>query len=99
MYLWIRRAFNCHLTGQAHTPDVFPSVNLLPTFNTMAMFVVEPGKSFHSVQASQVSLVIFSLVVCTVFILPDSAPLSLPPLSLRPICSISRKSCAPTSLV
>ncbi|GAX82106.1 hypothetical protein CEUSTIGMA_g9534.t1 [Chlamydomonas eustigma] len=36
--------------GEPHTPDVFPTVNLLPTFNTMAVFTVQPGKSFHAVQ-------------------------------------------------
>ena len=38
------------LAGQPHTPDVFPTVNLLPTFNTMAAFTVQPGQSFHAVQ-------------------------------------------------
>lgn len=36
--------------GKPHTPAVFPTVNHLPTFNTMAMFTVMPGKSFHAVQ-------------------------------------------------
>jgi hypothetical protein len=29
---------------------VIPTVSHLPAWNTMAMFVVQPGKSFHSVQ-------------------------------------------------
>uniref|UniRef100_A0A7R9YSB2 Fe2OG dioxygenase domain-containing protein n=1 Tax=Chlamydomonas euryale TaxID=1486919 RepID=A0A7R9YSB2_9CHLO len=36
--------------GVAHTPAVDPTVSHLPEFNTMAMFTVMPGKSFHSVQ-------------------------------------------------
>jgi Rps23 Pro-64 3,4-dihydroxylase Tpa1-like proline 4-hydroxylase len=40
----------CCCTGQAHTPDVIPTVSHLPAWNTMAMFVVQPGRSFHSVQ-------------------------------------------------
>ncbi len=35
---------------QKHTPTVHPTVLHLPTFNTMAMFTVLPGKSFHAVQ-------------------------------------------------
>jgi len=31
-------------------PEVIPSNQILPIFNTMAIFEVEPGKSFHSVQ-------------------------------------------------
>mmetsp|Transcript_18417 Transcript_18417/g.22548 ORF Transcript_18417/g.22548 Transcript_18417/m.22548 type:complete len:584 (-) Transcript_18417:111-1862(-) len=31
-------------------PGVIPVKTILPTFNCMAYFVVEPGKSFHSVQ-------------------------------------------------
>jgi hypothetical protein len=36
--------------GKPHTPDVIPTTSHLPLWNTMAMFVVQPGKSFHSVQ-------------------------------------------------
>lgn len=38
------------LAGKPHTPAVVPSMSHLPSWNTMAMFVVQPGKSFHSVQ-------------------------------------------------
>lgn len=31
-------------------PKAIPSKSILPTFNTMAYFVVDPGNSFHSVQ-------------------------------------------------
>lgn len=31
-------------------PDTVPMKTILPTFNSMAYFVVEPGESFHSVQ-------------------------------------------------
>jgi Rps23 Pro-64 3,4-dihydroxylase Tpa1-like proline 4-hydroxylase len=31
-------------------PKPIPSKRILPTFNTMAYFVVDPGNSFHSVQ-------------------------------------------------
>mmetsp|Transcript_31041 Transcript_31041/g.68891 ORF Transcript_31041/g.68891 Transcript_31041/m.68891 type:complete len:719 (-) Transcript_31041:853-3009(-) len=36
--------------GQNHIPEVFPTVCHLPQFNTMGMFTVLPGKSFHAVQ-------------------------------------------------
>ncbi|KAF5842957.1 Oxoglutarate and iron-dependent oxygenase degradation C-term-domain-containing protein [Dunaliella salina] len=36
--------------GSHHTPAVHPSVCHLPTFNTMVMFTVLPGRSFHAVQ-------------------------------------------------
>jgi hypothetical protein len=36
--------------GKPHTPDVAPTTSHLPTWNSMAMFVVQPGRSFHSVQ-------------------------------------------------
>jgi hypothetical protein len=36
--------------GKPHTPDVSPTTSHLPTWNSMAMFVVQPGRSFHSVQ-------------------------------------------------
>eukprot|EP00201_Polytomella_parva_P018149 CAMPEP_0175071454 /NCGR_PEP_ID=MMETSP0052_2-20121109/19253_1 /TAXON_ID=51329 ORGANISM="Polytomella parva, Strain SAG 63-3" /NCGR_SAMPLE_ID=MMETSP0052_2 /ASSEMBLY_ACC=CAM_ASM_000194 /LENGTH=546 /DNA_ID=CAMNT_0016338629 /DNA_START=56 /DNA_END=1693 /DNA_ORIENTATION=+ len=36
--------------GQQYVPDVVPSLSHLPIFNTMAMFTVLPGYSFHSVQ-------------------------------------------------
>ncbi|KAG1656705.1 hypothetical protein FOA52_006489 [Chlamydomonas sp. UWO 241] len=42
--------------GVGHTPAVHPSVSLLPTFNSMAMFTVQPGKSFHSVQTTLLAL-------------------------------------------
>lgn len=32
------------------TPALYPSARLLPTWNTMALFCVAPGVSFHSVQ-------------------------------------------------
>ncbi len=31
-------------------PDVTPSERMLPHWNSMAMFTVQPGRSFHSVQ-------------------------------------------------
>jgi Rps23 Pro-64 3,4-dihydroxylase Tpa1-like proline 4-hydroxylase len=31
-------------------PQVFPSLNILPKFNSMAIFAVQPGRSYHSVQ-------------------------------------------------
>ncbi|KAF8060096.1 Ogd [Scenedesmus sp. PABB004] len=36
--------------GKPHTPDVTPTTSLLPHWNSMALFVVQPGRSFHSVQ-------------------------------------------------
>ncbi|GIM01673.1 hypothetical protein Vretimale_6471 [Volvox reticuliferus] len=36
--------------GQEHTPAPDPTVVHLPSFNTMAMFTVAPGRSFHAVQ-------------------------------------------------
>lgn len=36
--------------SQKSVPRVFPSKTILPTFNTMAFFQVQPGVSFHSVQ-------------------------------------------------
>jgi Rps23 Pro-64 3,4-dihydroxylase Tpa1-like proline 4-hydroxylase len=36
--------------GAPHTPDVAPTTSHLPVWNSMAMFVVQPGRSFHSVQ-------------------------------------------------
>jgi Rps23 Pro-64 3,4-dihydroxylase Tpa1-like proline 4-hydroxylase len=36
--------------GQPGTPDVIPTTSLLPLWNTLALFTVQPGKSFHSVQ-------------------------------------------------
>ncbi|GFR40250.1 hypothetical protein Agub_g822 [Astrephomene gubernaculifera] len=36
--------------GQEHTPAPDPTLAHLPSFNTMAMFTVTPGVSFHSVQ-------------------------------------------------
>eukprot|EP00879_Flechtneria_rotunda_P017131 GHRR01017941.1.p1 GENE.GHRR01017941.1~~GHRR01017941.1.p1 ORF type:complete len:466 (+),score=131.78 GHRR01017941.1:259-1656(+) len=38
------------VAGKPHTPDVRPSTSHLPIWNTMAMFVVQPGRSFHAVQ-------------------------------------------------
>ncbi|KAK2080949.1 hypothetical protein QBZ16_000803 [Prototheca wickerhamii] len=31
-------------------PDVFPTATVLPTWNSLAMFAVQPGVSFHSIQ-------------------------------------------------
>jgi Rps23 Pro-64 3,4-dihydroxylase Tpa1-like proline 4-hydroxylase len=36
--------------GQHYVPEALPVKTLLPVFNSFAYFVVEPGKSFHSVQ-------------------------------------------------
>eukprot|EP00798_Chlamydomonas_sp_ICE-L_P021076 gene21076-27957_t len=36
--------------GKPHTPEATPSEVHLPFFNSMAMFTVAPGKSFHAVQ-------------------------------------------------
>lgn len=36
--------------GPAFTPHVAPSAALLPAWNTMALFTVQPGRSFHAVQ-------------------------------------------------
>ncbi|EFJ40470.1 hypothetical protein VOLCADRAFT_108132 [Volvox carteri f. nagariensis] len=36
--------------GQEHTPAPAPTLSHLPFFNTMAMFTVTPGRSFHAVQ-------------------------------------------------
>jgi len=33
-----------------NTPDAIPSATVLPTWNAMAMFTVQPGRSFHSIQ-------------------------------------------------
>lgn len=33
-------------------PAAIPTLNLLPKFNSMAMFVVQPGRSYHAVQVS-----------------------------------------------
>lgn len=33
-----------------HTPSIIPTATLLPLWNTMAFFTVEPGRSFHSIQ-------------------------------------------------
>lgn len=35
-------------------PAVFPTLNILPKFNSMAMFVVQPGRSYHAVQVSSI---------------------------------------------
>lgn len=43
-------ALELYPTVSPGTPAVRPSNSLLPVWNTMAMFVVEPGVSFHSVQ-------------------------------------------------
>lgn len=43
------------LSGKPHTPDVVPMVSHLPLWNSMAMFVVQPGRSFHSVQVRGMS--------------------------------------------
>lgn len=36
--------------GAPNTPDIIPTTTALPTWNTMAMFQVLPGRSFHSIQ-------------------------------------------------
>lgn len=36
--------------GSPNTPDVVPTATALPIWNTMAMFKVLPGRSFHSIQ-------------------------------------------------
>lgn len=36
--------------GIQGVPTCIPTTNLLPLFNSMAMFVVQPGRSYHSVQ-------------------------------------------------
>ena len=36
--------------GDQGVPGVNPTVNILPKFNTMAVFSVQPGRSYHSVQ-------------------------------------------------
>ena len=36
--------------GSPNTPDVVPMTTALPIWNTMAMFKVLPGRSFHSIQ-------------------------------------------------
>jgi prolyl 3-hydroxylase /prolyl 3,4-dihydroxylase len=33
-----------------HMPDTTPTATVLPVWNSMAMFTVEPGRSFHSIQ-------------------------------------------------
>jgi hypothetical protein len=41
-------------SGVAHTPHTTPSISHLPHWNSMAMFKVQPGRSFHSVQVGRV---------------------------------------------
>lgn len=36
--------------GQRFVPGALPVKTIVPAFNSMAYFVVEPGVSFHSVQ-------------------------------------------------
>ena len=36
--------------GKQGIPTALPSVSLLPTFNSMIIFPVQPGRSYHSVQ-------------------------------------------------
>jgi len=36
--------------GQRFVPGTLPVKTIVPAFNSMAYFVVEPGVSFHSVQ-------------------------------------------------
>ena len=38
------------LATKRRIPGVFPSKTILPRFNSMAYFIVQPGVSFHSVQ-------------------------------------------------
>lgn len=37
-------------SGQQGVPVALPTTNLLPSFNSMALFCVQPGRSYHSVQ-------------------------------------------------
>jgi Rps23 Pro-64 3,4-dihydroxylase Tpa1-like proline 4-hydroxylase len=41
---------NGDITTRQGVPVVRPSLAILPKFNTMAMFTVQPGRSYHSVQ-------------------------------------------------
>jgi 2OG-Fe(II) oxygenase superfamily len=36
--------------GNQGVPAVAPTVSILPKFNSMAVFTVQPGRSYHSVQ-------------------------------------------------
>jgi prolyl 3-hydroxylase /prolyl 3,4-dihydroxylase len=36
--------------GHQGVPAVAPTVSILPKFNSMAVFTVQPGRSYHSVQ-------------------------------------------------
>lgn len=36
--------------AEAHIPDTIPTASVLPIWNSLAIFKVEPGKSFHSIQ-------------------------------------------------
>ena len=36
--------------GLQGNPEAIPTTNILPIFNTMALFAVQPGRSYHSVQ-------------------------------------------------
>lgn len=38
--------------GDQGVPTTVPTATVLPMFNTMAMFCVQPGRSYHSVQVS-----------------------------------------------
>ena len=43
----------CPAAGTPHQPGVVPTATVLPIFNSMALFKVQPGRSFHSIQARQ----------------------------------------------
>lgn len=36
--------------AEPHIPDTIPTATILPVWNSLAIFKVEPGKSFHSIQ-------------------------------------------------
>jgi 2OG-Fe(II) oxygenase superfamily len=40
--------------GAQGVPTTVPTATVLPMFNTMAMFCVQPGRSYHSVQVRDI---------------------------------------------
>ena len=52
--------------GNQGVPAVAPTVSILPKFNSMAVFTVQPGRSYHSVQV--LSYAPTARTVSTVFI-------------------------------
>ena len=40
------------VAGTPHQPGVVPTATVLPIFNSMALFKVQPGRSFHSIQVT-----------------------------------------------